>query len=117
MFIPGNEIPFSFYLTGRLKHITAVPLTKKKYPLLLSDELNSFYEIMDNPENYPVLIHCYHGAGRAPLFGAVYRIEYEDMSNEEARDKTRFLLKGSSFDDDSPKGEFLKNYKKRETNK
>tara|TARA_R110000787_G_scaffold81036_2_gene175918 strand:+ start:75245 stop:75814 length:570 start_codon:yes stop_codon:yes gene_type:complete len=81
------------------------------------ETLNSFYEIMDNPDNYPVLIHCYHGAGRAPLFGAVYRIEYEDMTNEEARGKTRLLLKGSSFDDDSPKGEFLKNYKRRNSNK
>jgi hypothetical protein len=43
-------------------------------------------------------------------------MEYEGMSNEEAREKTRLLLKGSSFDDDSPKGEFLKNYKKRASN-
>jgi hypothetical protein len=50
------------------------------------------------------------------LFGAVYRIEYEGMPNEEARGKTRLLLKGSSFDDGSPKGEFLKNYKKRAPN-
>jgi hypothetical protein len=50
------------------------------------------------------------------LFGAVYRIEYEEMTNEEARGKTRLLLKGSSFDDDSPKGEFLKSYKKRASN-
>jgi predicted protein tyrosine phosphatase len=68
---------------------------------------------MDNPDNYPVLIHCYHGAGRAHLFSALYRIEYEDMSNEDARNKTRFFLKGSSFDEGTPKGEFLKNYKKR----
>ena len=80
------------------------------------ETVDSFLEIMDNPDNYPVLIHCYHGAGRAPLFGAVYRMEYEGMSNEEAREKTRLLLKGSSFDDDSPKGEFLKNYKKRASN-
>lgn len=75
--------------------------------------LNKFYTIMDNPDNYPVLIHCYHGEGRAPLFSAVYRMEYEGMSNEEARDKTRMLVKFSSFDDGKPKGEFLKNYKTR----
>ena len=76
--------------------------------------LDSFFNIMDNPDNYPVLIHCYHGSGRAPLFGAVYRMEYEDMPNDKARGKTRLLIKGSSFDDDSPKGDFLKNYKKRD---
>lgn len=78
------------------------------------ETVDSFLEIMDNPDNYPVLIHCYHGAGRAPLFGALYRIEYEDMSNEDARGKTRFLIKGSSFDNGSPKGDFLINYKKRD---
>jgi protein tyrosine/serine phosphatase len=26
-----------------------------------------FAEIMDNKANYPVLIHCYHGTGRAEI--------------------------------------------------
>ena len=77
------------------------------------ETIDSFLEIMDDPDNYPVLIHCYHGDGRAHLFSAVYRMEYEDMTNEDARNKTRFLLKGSSFDEGTPKGEFLKKYKKR----
>ncbi|WP_179320455.1 dual specificity protein phosphatase family protein [Winogradskyella helgolandensis] len=75
--------------------------------------VDKFLEIMDNDDNYPVLIHCYHGEGRAPLFSAIYQMEYEDMPNEEARDKTRVLLKWSSFDDGKPKGEYLKNYKPR----
>ena len=73
--------------------------------------LDNFFRVMDDSTNYPVLIHCYHGEGRAPLFSSIYRIEYEGMSNEEARKKTRLLLKWSSFDDGKPKGEFLKNYK------
>jgi protein tyrosine/serine phosphatase len=32
---------------------------------------------MDNSDNYPVLIHCYHGTGRAEMYSALYRIEYE----------------------------------------
>jgi len=83
------------------------------YQVPSQETIDSFLEIMDNPDNYPVLIHCYHGAGRAHLFSAVYRMEYEDMSNEDVRNKTRFLLKGSSFDEGTPKGEFLKKYKKR----
>ena len=78
------------------------------------ETLDYFFEIMDDPDNYPVLIHCYHGEGRAPLYGAIYRIEYENMPVDEARMQTRFLVKWSSFDDDTPKGEFLKNYKKRD---
>ena len=77
--------------------------------------IDKFLEIMDNQDNYPVLIHCHHGEGRAPLFSALYRIEYENWSNEDARAKTRLLLNGSSFDDGAPKGDFLMNYQPKRT--
>ncbi len=75
------------------------------------ENLDAFFKIMDNEDNYPVLIHCYHGIGRAQLYSALYRIEYEGFTNEAARRKIRTILKFSSFDDGTPKGEFLKNYK------
>src|SRR3970040_262923 len=28
------------------------------------ENLDRFFKIMDNKDNYPVLIHCYHGIGR-----------------------------------------------------
>ena len=68
---------------------------------------------MDDPSNYPVLLHCYHGVGRAQLFSAIYRMEYEGWSNQDAREQTRVLLKGSSFDEGAPKGDYLINYKPR----
>lgn len=77
------------------------------------ETVQKFLEIMDDENNYPVLIHCHHGEGRAPLFSALYRIEYEGWSNEEARAKTRLFLTGSSFDDGAPKGDFLKNYQSK----
>ncbi len=76
--------------------------------------LDSLFNILDNEDVYPVLMHCYHGTGRAQIYSAIYRIEYEDFTNEEARNKTRTLLKFSSFDDGKPKGEFLKAYRPRE---
>ena len=72
-----------------------------------------FVKIMDNTTNYPVLIHCYHGTGRAELYSALYRIEYENFTNEAARQGVRTLVKFSSFDDGTPKGEHLKAYKTR----
>lgn len=77
------------------------------------ENLVLFYKIMDNPANYPVLIHCYHGVGRAELYSAVYRIEYENWDKDEARTNTRFLTKWSSFDLGKPKGDFLHNYIRR----
>ena len=38
--------------------------------------VKSFLEIMNKQENYPVLIHCTHGRGRACLFSAIYLMEY-----------------------------------------
>ena len=72
-----------------------------------------FTKIMDNKVNYPMLIHCYHGTGRAEMYSAIYRIEYENFTNEEARSGVRTLVKCSSFDDGKPKGEYLKAYKSR----
>ena len=77
------------------------------------ENLVLFYKIMDNPANYPVLVHCYHGVGRAELYSAVYRIEYENWDKDEARTNTRFLTKWSSFDLGKPKGDFLHNYIRR----
>jgi protein tyrosine/serine phosphatase len=75
--------------------------------------LDAFFKVMDNKANYPVLIHCYHGVGRAEMYSAIYRIEYENFSNEDARKGVRTLIKWSSFDDGTPKGEYLKAYKSR----
>ncbi len=77
------------------------------------ENLDSFFKIMDNPANYPVLIHCYHGVGRAEMYSAIYRIEYEGWDNEEARNAVRTLIKFSSFDDGKPKGDYLKGYESR----
>lgn len=77
------------------------------------ENLDNFFKIMDNQDNYPVLIHCYHGIGRAQMYSALYRIEYEGFSNEDARHQAAFPFKFSSFDDGKPKGEYLKSYKSR----
>jgi protein tyrosine/serine phosphatase len=72
--------------------------------------LDYFFKIMDNPDNYPILIHCYHGVGRAEMYTALYRIEYENMDRDEARNKARFITKWSPFDLGKPKGDFLHTY-------
>lgn len=75
--------------------------------------LDAFFKVMDDPKNYPVLIHCYHGVGRAEMYSALYRIEYEKMNRDEARTSTRFLTKWSSFDLGKPKGDYLHTYETR----
>lgn len=77
------------------------------------ENLEAFFKIMDNKGNYPVLIHCFHGVGRAEMYSAIYRIEYENWTNDDARKETRFLTQFSSFDLGKPKGDFLHNYVSR----
>ncbi|GGG52939.1 protein phosphatase [Epilithonimonas arachidiradicis] len=76
--------------------------------------VQKFLKIMDDPKNYPVLIHCHHGVGRSRLFSSIYRIEYENFSNEDARSHARYLWELSgNFSKNSSKGKYLLNYKKR----
>jgi protein tyrosine/serine phosphatase len=43
-----------------------------------------FLKIMDNPANYPVLVHCFAGVHRSGAYCAIYRMEYEHWSNARA---------------------------------
>ena len=43
-----------------------------------------FQEVMDDPANAPVLIHCFAGIHRTGAFCAVYRMEFEHWSNARA---------------------------------
>ncbi|SRR5690554_640006 len=77
------------------------------------ETVERFLKVMDDSLNYPVLIHCHHGEGRAILFSSIYRMEYENMPNEEARENSRFIVKYGNFDHGTPKGEYIKKYNKK----
>lgn len=62
------------------------------------ETVERFLKVMDDSLNYPVLIHCHHGEGRAILFSSIYRMEYEDMPNDEARKNSRFIVKFGNFE-------------------
>jgi protein tyrosine/serine phosphatase len=109
------EIPFE--LTAEKEAIAKIRgvqyLNNGSVQVPKQENLDRFFKIMDNKDNYPVLIHCYHGIGRTEMYSALYRIKYENFSNDEARNGVRTLIKWSSFDDRIPKGEYLKAYKSR----
>src|SRR5262249_18518804 len=46
--------------------------------------IRRFLQIMDNPANYPVLVHCFAGIHRSGAYCAVYRMEYEHWSKARA---------------------------------
>jgi protein tyrosine/serine phosphatase len=108
--IPG-ELMLEKAAIEKLNGVNYFPIPSDQVPV--QENLDKYFAVMDNPDNYPVLIHCYHGIGRAQLYSALYRIEYEGVSGDAARRKAAFPVMFSSFDDGTPKGEFLKAYKSR----
>lgn len=80
----------------------------------LSNAVQKFLNIMDDPKNYPVLIHCHHGVGRSRLFSSIYRSEYENFTNEDARENARLFWEfGTNFSKSSEKVAYLMIYHKR----
>ena len=47
-------------------------------------DVEQFLNVMADPDNYPVLVHCWHGADRTGTMVAVYRMVFDDYSREEA---------------------------------
>lgn len=60
-------------------------LVPRKYvPDIRPTAIDQFLAVMDNPENYPVLLHCKAGLHRTGCLAAVYRMEYQDWTVGEA---------------------------------
>ncbi len=46
--------------------------------------IDHYLQILDDPDAYPVLLHCKAGLHRTGVFTAIYRMEYEGWSLREA---------------------------------
>lgn len=84
----------------------------KRGPVPAETALLEFFEVMDDPDHYPVLIHCFAGAHRTGSFCAIYRMEYQGWSNAEAIEEMR-TSGYDTIDEDLDVYEYLKNYRGR----
>ena len=52
------------------------------------EQIQGFLEALrgELDAGHEVLLHCHHGEGRAPLYGALYRIEFEGWEPADALD-------------------------------
>jgi protein tyrosine/serine phosphatase len=74
--------------------------------------VRKFLKVVDNPENAPVLIHCFGGVHRTGAFTAIYRMEYEQWTNEQAIAELR--ANGyTTLEDDWNLLDFLEDYRPR----
>ena len=53
-------------------------------PPPVDDNVRQFLEIMNDPHNHPVLVHCFGGVHRTGAYCAIYRMEFEGWSNAQA---------------------------------
>ena len=51
------------------------------------DKVELFLEILSDESNYPMLIHCGQGIHRTGVMSAIYRIEMQNWTNEQAADE------------------------------
>jgi tyrosine-protein phosphatase SIW14 len=50
----------------------------------VDDNVRVFLDVMRDPANYPVLVHCFAGIHRTGAYCAVYRMEFEGWDNAKA---------------------------------
>jgi protein tyrosine/serine phosphatase len=72
--------------------------------------VQQFLDVMRNPANYPVLIHCFAGIHRTGAFCAVYRMEIHHWDNAKAIDEV-MALGYSNLNDEIDLLTFLENYR------
>ncbi len=82
-----------------------------KAPRHASEHLQTiaaYLKILDNPANYPILLHCQAGLHRTGMLTAIYRMEYEGWSMNRAYDEMR--SHGFGLYNSTSANEYVKEY-------
>lgn len=66
-------------------------IQRHRIPTERPSTIDRFLAVMDDPNNYPVLIHCRAGLHRTGVMAAVYRMEYQGWSQHEAIQELKTL--------------------------
>lgn len=68
----------------RYVHLAPDLLPRGRIPTQRPQAIDRFLAIMDDKANHPVLIHCHAGLHRTGVLSAVYRMEYDGWTSQEA---------------------------------
>ncbi len=89
---PPDLIEQEFCKSNDIRHVRITPRSwwpEYNGPAPVQRGIDSFLEVMDRSENYPVLLHCFAGTHRTGAMVAVYRMEYDRWTNSEALQELR----------------------------
>lgn len=94
---PDPDIDLSFWERGTIKeselcrelgvryvHLMPTLLPRHLIPEHRPPAIDQFLNLLDDEANYPVLIHCHAGLHRTGLLTAIYRMEYQGWTREQA---------------------------------
>jgi tyrosine-protein phosphatase SIW14 len=94
---PDPDVDRGFVGTGTVKesalcrqlgvryvHLPPDLISRRDVPAHRPEAIDKFLAVMDDPANYPVLVHCRAGLHRTGVLVAVYRMEYQGYSPREA---------------------------------
>jgi tyrosine-protein phosphatase SIW14 len=84
-----KEKAFCEQLGVRYVHLKPELISRRLVPEHRPPAIDEFLAVMDDPASYPVLIHCHAGLHRTGVLVAVYRMEYQGYSPEEAWEDMR----------------------------
>lgn len=82
----SHRVPDEVEHAGELG-INVVHIPIKSRQEVPDEEIEQFFDVVDDPENQPVLVHCSAGRHRTGLLCALYRIERQGWSVERAIDE------------------------------
>jgi hypothetical protein len=68
----------------RYIHLAPTLISRRLIPEKRPPAIDELLAILDDESNYPVLIHCHAGLHRTGILTAVYRMEYEGWTADEA---------------------------------
>jgi protein tyrosine/serine phosphatase len=94
---PDPDVVGNWFNTGTIKeselcrqlgvnyvHLAPDLISRRRVPRDRPGAVDRFLEIMDDPANHPVLLHCRAGLHRTGVLAAVYRMEYQGWGQLQA---------------------------------
>ena len=68
----------------RYVHLMPTLISRRAVPRQRPSAIDQMLAVLDDESNYPVLIHCHAGLHRTGVLTAIYRMEYQNWTTDEA---------------------------------